>query len=367
MRASVMTAPGNVVIRDADRPTPAPGEVLVQIKRIGICGSDLHVFHGHHPYTSYPVVQGHEVSGVVAEVGSDAGELVVENVVRNAAPAVGTKVTIRPQLVCGECYPCRHGEYEVCDELKVMGFQAPGAGAEFFAAPVDTIVPLPPGMSFDAGAMIEPLAVAVHAVHRTGRPVDGQKVVVIGAGTIGNLVGQTAKALGAAQVMAVDLSTYRLDLVSSLGADVIVDAADTGRSRDTLDAAKVAKVEFLSDKVVEGFGPDKADVIFECVGAEMTVNQAIHAARKGTEIILVGVVPGLPAVNMGFVQDRQLKIVGTLMYRHEDFVEAIDLVQRGAVQLEPLISHHFPFEQYADAYRYADENRTTALKVMIDV
>ena len=122
MLQAVMTQPGAIGIREVGRPAIDENQVLIQIKRIGVCGSDIHVYHGLHPYTSYPVVQGHEVSGIIADVGAE---------VRNVVP--GDTVIVMPQVTCGQCYPCRHGMYHVCDHLKVMGFQAPGAAQEFFA------------------------------------------------------------------------------------------------------------------------------------------------------------------------------------------------------------------------------------------
>ena len=155
MFQAVMTQPGKIEIRDLPRPRAQPGEVLIQVKRIGVCGSDIHVYHGLHPYTSYPVVQGHEVSGVVAELGEG---------MRGFAP--GDTVVFMPQVTCGECYPCRHGMYHICDHLKVMGFQTSGAAQEYFAVKAEMVLKLPSGVSLDQAAMVEPVSVAVHALAR---------------------------------------------------------------------------------------------------------------------------------------------------------------------------------------------------------
>ena len=122
MLKAIMTSPGNIEFNDVPIPGVNKGELLIRIMKIGVCGSDIHVYHGKHPYTSYPVVQGHEVSGEVTKVGVDVTNF-----------KVGDKVTIQPQLVCGRCYPCTHGNYHICDELKVMGFQTMGAASEYFA------------------------------------------------------------------------------------------------------------------------------------------------------------------------------------------------------------------------------------------
>ena len=162
MLQQVMTAPGQIEFREVPMPEPAPGEALIKIMKIGVCGSDIHVYHGEHPFTSYPITQGHEVSGLVEKLGEGVTGL-----------TVGQKVTIQPQVVCGECYPCRHGKYNLCEKLKVMGFQTTGVASHYFAVDAKKVTPLPEGMGLDEGAMIEPLAVAVHAVRRAG-DVTGQ-------------------------------------------------------------------------------------------------------------------------------------------------------------------------------------------------
>jgi len=129
MKQAVMTQPGKIEFRDVEKPAIQPDEVLIQTRRIGVCGSDIHVFHGLHPYTSYPVVQGHEIGGVIAEVGAG---------VQGFAP--GDKVVFMPQVTCGECYPCRHGMYHICDNLKVMGFQTGGAAQEFIPVKADMVL-----------------------------------------------------------------------------------------------------------------------------------------------------------------------------------------------------------------------------------
>src|SRR5665811_1665044 len=145
MKQAIMTAPGSIEFRQVAVRQPEADEVLLQTKRIGICGSDIHVYHGKHPYTSYPVIQGHEVSGTVAAVGSD-----VEVV------SVGDTITFTPQVTCGECHPCRNGLYNVCEQLKVMGFQTDGAAQEFFVVPEWNVVRVPDGVTLDSAAMVEP-------------------------------------------------------------------------------------------------------------------------------------------------------------------------------------------------------------------
>jgi len=185
MKQAVMTEPGKITIRDVPAPTPGLGEVLLRIQRIGVCGSDIHVYHGKHPLTGYPVVQGHEFSAILEATGQG---------VTGIKP--GTKVTSMPQIVCGECAPCRRGDYHICDKLKVQGFQAPGCAQELWVTAADMIVPLPDTFTFEQGALVEPASVAVHAVARAEN-LTGRRAVVLGAGTIGNLVAQTVRCEGA--------------------------------------------------------------------------------------------------------------------------------------------------------------------------
>ncbi len=329
MLQQVMTAPGQIIFQEVPVPEPAKGQVLIKIMKIGVCGSDIHVYHGEHPFTSYPVTQGHEVSGEIAKLGEG---------VTGFEP--GQKVTIQPQVVCGQCHPCRHGKYNLCEELKVMGFQTTGTASHYFAVDAAKVTPLPQDMSFDEGAMIEPLAVAVHAVKRAG-DVTGQKIAVLGAGPIGILVAQTAKGMGAHSVMITDVSDIRLAKAKECGVDFTVNtkAADFG------------------DAMTRHFGP----------GNNITMGQAIRYARKGSAIILVAVFAGEARVDLAVLNDHELDLNTSMMYRNEDYLEAIRLVNEKKVALAPLVSKHFPFRDYLKAYQYIDENRESTMKVIINV
>ena len=307
--------------------------------RIGICGSDIHVYHGKHPFTRYPVTQGHEVSGRIEAVGSGVEGL-----------SVGQKVTIEPQVCCGHCYPCTHGKYNLCEELKVMGFQTTGTASEYFAVDAAKVTPLPETMSYDEGAMIEPLAVTVHAAKRFPE-LKGARVAILGCGPIGILLMQSCKALGAASVLVTDVSDYRLSVARSVGADYAVNTGETDMEQALRDA----------------FGSDKADVIYDCAGSDITMGQAIRCARKGSTIVLVAVFSKMASVDLAVLNDHELELNTSMMYRHEDYVDAIRLVSEGKVQLRPLMSRHFAFRDYLEAYQYIDENREMTMKVIIDV
>lgn len=339
MLQQVMTAPKVITFQEVLIPKPEKNQILVKIMNIGVCGSDIHVYHGQHPFTSYPVTQGHEVSAKIVELGEEVKGL-----------TVGQKVTIQPQVVCGECYPCRHGKYNLCEELKVMGFQTTGTASEYFAVDAAKVTPLPEDMSYEEGAMIEPLAVAVHAVRQAG-DVKGMKIAVLGAGPIGNLVAQTAMGMGAEAVLITDVSDLRLEKAKECG---IQFTANT-------------KEEDFGEAMLSVLGPDKADVIYDCAGNNITMGQAIKHARKGSTIILVAVFAGMAQIDLAVLNDHELDLNTTMMYRNEDYIDAIRLVNEKKVDLQPLISKVFTFHDYQKAYEYIDENRETTMKVIIGV
>lgn len=339
MKQQVMLRPHVIEFRDIPVPELAPNDVMVKIMRIGVCGSDIHVYHGKHPFTSYPVTQGHEVSGEICALGSKIHTC-----------RVGQKVTIEPQEVCGKCYSCRHGKYNLCEDLKVMGFQTTGTASEFFKVDASKITVLPDRMSYDEGAMIEPLAVAVHAVRQVGN-ITGQSVVVIGAGPIGNLVAQSAKGMGASKVLVTDISDYRLQIAKECGADACVNTLHNDFNQAMLDT----------------FGPDKADIIYDCAGNDSTMGQAIANARKGSTIVLVAVFANKANIDLAVLNDHELNLKSTMMYRHEDYIDAIRLVDEKKVTLKPLMTKHFSFRDYQKAYEFIDENYEKTLKVIINV
>ena len=263
---------------------------------------------------------------------------------------VGDKVTIQPQVVCGKCYPCTHGMYNDCEVLKVMGFQTTGMASDYFVVDANKALVLPEEMSWDHGAMIEPLAVAVHAVRRYAADMTGKKAVVLGGGPIGNLVAQTAKALGAEVVLLSELSAYRLDTAKKCGIATV-----NPSEKDLLEA------------IIEACGEDRADVIFECIGINPTMKQAIAYARKGSHIVVVGVFGDLATVDMAAVQDHELTLLGSAMYREEDYIKAIELVAAGKIEFEALITHRFGFRKFKKGYDTIDLEKDKAMKVMINM
>jgi L-iditol 2-dehydrogenase len=339
MKQAEMVKPGQIVLHEAARPKPAAGEALIRIAKSGVCGSDVHAYLGEHPFISCPVTPGHEFSGVIAELGAGVQGL-----------SVGSKVTVEPSLVCGTCYNCRRGRYNICQNLTVIGCQSPGAMAEYLAVPAGKVIPLPEGMSYEEGALVEPLAVAVRVVSRGGY-VGGKKVVIQGAGTIGLLTMQAARAHGAAAALQVAVVASRLELARKLGADHVANV----------------KEKSLASAIQEYFGPDGADIIYECVGVESTISQAIEVARKGSVIVVAGVFGKRVNVDMALVQDHELELIGTLMYTRPDFLEAVRLIAEKKVQVLPLVTHRYALDQAAQAFETARAGGEKALKVLVNV
>lgn len=318
---TLISNPHQIEWVEAPEPVLHPGEVLLKPLAVGVCGSDIHVFEGQHPFVSYPVYPGHEVAARVIQVGSGVDP--------SWQGALGA---LEPSITCGRCEQCRSGHYNICENLKVMGFQAPGAMADHFVSPTQNLHRLPEDFDAELGAMIEPLAVAVHAVALTS--VQGKKVAVLGAGTIGLLVAQVAKAYGAASVEIVDLLESRRHLAESLG--------------------------------LQAKAPDSAkyEVIFECVGVEKALESAIQGIRKGGMIIVVGVYGQPVRITAGLIQDWEIGLKGSLMYTFRDYQEAIRLFASGQVQGKPLITHRFALSEVKPAFAAALE-REKALKVML--
>lgn len=339
MKQAVIEKPGNIRFDDVAPPVPGSGEVRIRVEQIGICGSDIHVWHGTHPFTPYPVIQGHEFMGVVDAIGPGVDH----------APPLGAKVTALPQIVCGTCNPCRKGRFNICENLKVRGFQADGCGREFYTIPAERLVILPADFSADQGAFVEPVSVAVHSCNRAG-DLKGRNVVVLGAGTIGNLIAQVAKVRGAAKVLITDIADYRLDVAKQCGVDYAINT-----TRQSLKEATAA-----------AFGEGGFDLAFEAAGVEASLGSAVKAIEKGGTILIVGVYGKPPVVDMGVVGEHEIVLAGSMMYWRDDWEAAVKLLA-SSISIAPLVSRHFPFAEWSDAYRFIDANGASIMKVMVDL
>lgn len=340
MRQAVMTEPGKIEFRDVPEPICHWGEVLMEVKCIGVCGSDIHVWHGKHPFTSYPVVQGHEFSGKVVKVGEGVKDI-----------KEGMKVTALPQIVCGNCGPCRSGLFNVCEHLAVRGFQATGCASDRYIVPAGSIISLPDSMTYQQGALVEPAACGAHSTALAG-DLRGKNVLVVGAATIGNLVAQAARCRGAKRV-----------LVCNRGGGRKLKVAKECGIPDTF----YTKNESVADAVKRVFASEGYQVGFECAGAKEIPKIICETINKGGTIVILGVSKGDTPIPMAILNEHQLTIRGSMMYQHEDYKQAVEWIASGKVITEPIVTKHFPFEKYADAYKFIDEHGKDTMKVMIDL
>lgn len=327
----------DISIEEVPAPRPGENELLVRSTVVGICGSDTHAARGHHPFIDLPYRPGHEVVGVVAATGEGAEDF-----------APGTRVIVEPNLYCGTCAQCRSGRYNICRQLKVFGCQTPGGMADLFTIPADRVHRVPETMSDLQAALVEPLATPVHAVAKAG-DLTGRTVAVLGAGPIGLLVIAAARHAGAARIVATDLLDTKRERALRLGADGALPA-------DAADLAAEAQA------VLDG----PADVVFDCVAREQSMAQAIDLVAKGGRIIVVGVgASGLTPIRLDLVQDREIRIEGTLMYTADDYRTALDLIGSGVVDTDAIITATYPLEDASKAF--AASLAPEHIKVLITV
>jgi 2-desacetyl-2-hydroxyethyl bacteriochlorophyllide A dehydrogenase len=330
----MLDSPGELRIETCAQPVAGPGEAIVRVMRCGICGSDIHSYLGRHPLVVFPVTPGHEFSGVVAEVGDGVDDGII-----------GARVCVEPSLTCGRCPQCVSGRYNICEELKVMGFQAPGAFCDRVAVPAEKLHILPDGVSFEAGALAEPLAVGVHALDRSGAGAGGT-ILIIGTGVIGLMV-LTAAVSEGIDVIAIESDAARAQVARSLGAIEVFSPDDKGLAR-------------MARKV-------QVHAVLECVGRAETADMAVRLAPRGSTVVVVGVFPGPVPVRLDLVQDGELDLTGTLMYTSADFERALLILGRGRMDAGALVTHTVSLEDLAQGYGLLVEPGKLTLKVMVDV
>ena len=333
MLCAVMYGVGDVRLEERVVPEAKPDEVLVRLKRVGVCGSDVHYFtHGRIGgfVVREPMILGHECAGMVEAVGSAVRRF-----------KAGDRVTIEPGYTCRTCYYCRTGHYNLCPDVVFMATPpVDGSFCEYVAWPEDFVFPLPDKMSFDEGAMMEPLSVALWAVER-GQVRPGDAVAIFGSGPIGLLTLQAAKAAGATTVIAVDIEGYRLEHARRLGATHTIDDSD-GKALEQVRAITSGH---------RGFGADHSgvDVAFETAGAKPTTRGALAATRPGGVAVLVGLPPD-PMVEIDLVaaMSKEIDVRGQFRYANR-YPPAIALAASGEIDVASLVTHHFALERAQDA------------------
>ncbi|GAB4270014.1 MAG: 2,3-butanediol dehydrogenase [Deferrisomatales bacterium] len=320
MKAAKWFARKDIRVVDVPEPPPPPeGWVKIKVHACGICGSDLHEYlagpifipQQAHPLTGHAgeVILGHEFAGEIVEVGPGVG-----------AVKVGDRVAPDACQYCGECYFCKRNQYNLCEKLAFTGLMTSGAFAEYVNVPAYTLYKLPEAVSSEVGALVEPLAVGIHAI-RQAPLLQGDSVVVVGAGTIGLVTLAAARAAGASKVFSVEKARARKEFAKQMGATAVFDPSEVD---------PVAEVQ----KATGGLG---ADVSIECVGHKATAPLAIDLARKGGTVVLVGIFEEPSEYNFLNITATEKKVVGSLAYAGE-FDTAIALLADGRIRAEPLVT-----------------------------
>ena len=323
-------------VREAEPTAPGTGMVQIKVAYAGLCGTDLHILHGHMDQrVTQPAIIGHEMSGTVAALGDGV----------SGGWAVGDAVTVMPLVWDNTCPACLAGNQHICHNLDFIGIDSPGALQGYWNVPADVLVALPPQLRLDHAALVEPVAVSVHDVRRSGL-APGEKAVVIGGGPIGVLIATTAREFGG-EVVVIELDAGRRQAIADLGFEV-------------LDPRTVDQVAW----VTEWTGGAGADVVFEVSGAAAAVLGATELARVRGRLVIVAIHPDPRPVNLQRVFWRELTIIGARVYQRADYETAVELLTRGVIPADLLITRIEPIGRTAAAFEALASGQ--AMKILID-
>ncbi len=332
--------PGHVGLAELPRPTPKPGQVLVQVKRAGICGTDLHILHGQFAKVKPPVTLGHEIAGVVAEAGLDGYHW-----------KPGDRVTLESEAAsCGKCFFCHTGRTNLCPERSALGYGQDGGFADFVLVRETALHRLPEHISFAEGALCEPLAVAVHAVQELATVDPDSTVLITGPGTIGLLVLQLVRLGGARAVLAgLESDAFRFQTAEQLGVDAVLTA---GR-------------EPFARQLRRTLGRADVDALFECSGSPQALDEAVPCIRSGGFIVQLGLC-GRPAeLDLDQLVCRELRLYGSFVHTRATWEKAVDLLDTKRVTLKELISCELPLTDWRRAFEIAEQGKK--LKVLFSL
>ena len=341
MRALLLSQYKKLEITDLPVPVPGPHELLVKVAACGICGSDVHGYDGSSGRRIPPIVMGHEAAGVVARVGEG-----VKNIKE------GDRVTFDSTIYCGECAFCNRDEMNLCDNRQVLGvscgdYRRAGAFAEFVVLPARIAYPLPDNLSFPEAALLEAVAVALHAVSLVPVAQD-DTALVVGAGTIGLLVQQALKAAGCSRVFVTDLDETRLALSQKLGATAVLPSGPE-----------------LVQKVLQLTGGTGVDVVIEAVGNTPAIRTSIDSVRKGGSIVLVGNITPEVTIHLQKVVSRQIRLQGSCASAGE-YPRAIELMSQGSINVKPLITAIAPLGDGPQWFERLYAHEPNLMKVVLE-
>jgi threonine dehydrogenase-like Zn-dependent dehydrogenase len=339
MRAAFIEKPMSMVFTDVDEPQiTKANELKIKVKVTGICGSEIHAYRGTHSFRIPPVVSGHEFAGEVVEIGFGVTKY-----------SVGDRVTVEPQYGCGECADCRKGQYNVCKNKVVLGSNKwSGSFGEYVIAPEGAVIPLPDNITYEQGALIEPLAVGLHIVRKSKLEI-GQTVAIIGAGTIGLSVLISAKMAGAQNIIVSDIVEYNLQVAKELGATYCIDLS----KEDTV-------------KMYNDYSADTGiDVVFVAVNAISAFQTALDIVSPRGTIGILAPPRNAQGCDLVSITDKELWIVGTFMYVRREFEMIRDKIADGTIEVTPLISKIMPVEDAAQAMEIADKKTEDIIKILM--
>ena len=336
MKTVLFKAPERAVLIEREIPKAGKDEVLLKMERIGVCGTDIQVFMGRNRYMTFPLVPFHEGLAFVEEAGEGATEF-----------QKGDRVCVNPILSCGKCYSCTHGHPNACMQFNCLGVQSDGLGAEYFCIHKKYLYRIPKDADSDVAVFAEPFAVGIHAAKRGD--VTGKRVMVLGAGTIGNFVAQAAGLLGADTVCVCDISADKVALAEKSGIPVCINTSGIT----------------LTQAAEKAFG-SFPDVVIDCVGAPALFGQILDMAGKTTTLVIVGNYSTPTEVDLAKIQRNELNVRGSITYTPEDFETAVGYITSGKVYTQGFITGHYHLRDVQAMMEQAAKFRGVNMKTIMD-
>ena len=337
MKAAIWYGGKDIRVEEVLEPDLGPNDVLVRVKAVGICGSDLHAYEGISKRRVPPLVMGHEIAGEIAEIGRDVKGFQRED-----------KVIVQPVLRCGECEQCKSGNENICRNMRLMGLHVPGGFAEYVGVPANNCYGMPSPLTFEKACLTEPLSVAVHVANNLPTRVS-DTILIVGAGIVGSMITQVARLRTSGRIIVTDILDSRLDLAKKLGADIAINPREKDVAEEIL-------------KMTDGNG---VDVSIEVVGIQATIQQALASVKKGGTVIAVGLLEKNMEIDMMKVVSSELRLHGSYTYNDYDFRSGISLMAKDRVNLQPYLTDIFPLEDALKGFEEMATNKENVLKAIL--
>lgn len=334
MKAAIWYGGKDIRIEEVPLPKIKDDEVLVKVQAVSICGSDLHAYLGVSKRRVPPLVMGHEFSGEITKLGKKVKNL-----------SEGERVVVEPIISCGTCQLCRQGRNNICQSLQLVGLHLSGAFSDYVAVPAKKCYTLPKAVSFEEASLVEPLAVAVHAVNLASLEKN-ESICIIGSGAIGLMTLQVAKERGVRNIIVLDTLEYRLAVARKLGAT------------STINVTKENPVQKI---LAEG----GAEIVFEAVGHQQTVQQGLAMVKKGGTVVIIGMLEAMMQLPMLDITVKEIELHGSYGYTSEDFQQALDLIAKRKVEVIPLITHLLPLDSIQHGFEILSLGAENVIKVVL--